>query len=128
MRYRFVDAHSAVQLYSIKLDVFCRTIQITGSKEAAEAAQNEVYELLASGPTSEVSGQVGYMKVPDDKVCLFATVFRNCFLWFSSQVGLVIGRQGINIKEIQNRTGARIQIPTQADPGKANWISLSQQV
>jgi far upstream element-binding protein len=29
----------------------------------------------------------------------------------------VIGRGGATIKEIQNRTGARIQIPPQPDPG-----------
>ncbi len=33
------------------------------------------------------------------------------------QVGLVIGKGGSTIKELQNRTGCRIQIPSQTDPG-----------
>lgn len=33
------------------------------------------------------------------------------------QVGLVIGKGGSTIKELQNRTGCRIQIPQNIDPG-----------
>lgn len=54
-----------------------RTIQITGSKEAADAAQNEVYQLLAAGPQGGGpmtpggggGGVVVYMQVANDKVC-----------------------------------------------------------
>ena len=54
-----------------------RTIKITGSKEQAEAAQNEVYDLLSNGPTGEQqNGQTAYMKVPDDKVLYFLHVTR----------------------------------------------------
>jgi transcription antitermination factor NusA-like protein len=35
-------------------------------------------------------------------------------------VGLVIGRQGINIKNIQDRTGASVQIPNKADDGNGS--------
>lgn len=39
------------------------------------------------------------------------------FLDRQRQVGLVIGKGGSTIKELQNRTGCRIQIPSQTDPG-----------
>lgn len=39
-----------------------------------------------------------------------------CFILLN-QVGLVIGKGGTTIKELQNCTGCRIQIPSQTDPG-----------
>ncbi|CAM9111484.1 unnamed protein product [Discosporangium mesarthrocarpum] len=84
-----------------------RTIAISAStKEAADRAMAEVQNILsadaaAMGQTSGVppGSQVLYVVIPDDKV------------------GLIIGKGGSTIKEMQNRTGCRIQIPQQVDPG-----------
>lgn len=61
------------------------------SNEAAAAAQGGHYGAPASN--------TAYCMVPDDKV------------------GIVIGRGGATIKDIQGRHNVRIQIPHAADPG-----------
>ncbi|CAM9984961.1 unnamed protein product, partial [Choristocarpus tenellus] len=84
-----------------------RTIAISAStKDAADRAMAEVQNILSADAAAmgQVSGippgsQVLHVVIPDDKV------------------GLVIGKGGSTIKEMQNRTGCRIQIPPQVDPG-----------
>eukprot|EP01041_Mallomonas_annulata_P000751 gene751-1435_t len=79
-----------------------RTLSIAAdSREAVEAAQMEISMVLQQQqqqsnmpPPNSV-----FIQVPDDKV------------------GVIIGRQGTTIKDIQQRTQTRIQIPPQADPG-----------
>mmetsp|Transcript_23077 Transcript_23077/g.33798 ORF Transcript_23077/g.33798 Transcript_23077/m.33798 type:complete len:609 (-) Transcript_23077:193-2019(-) len=78
-----------------------RTLSICGdTREAVEAGQMEISSTLqqqaqqASAPLNAM-----YMLVPDDKV------------------GIIIGRSGATIKDIQNRHNVRIQIPQSADPG-----------
>jgi far upstream element-binding protein len=80
-----------------------RTITISASsQEACDLASQEVQNVLDAGPTGTgtVSGGTTlYIQVPNDRV------------------GLIIGKGGATIKDVQNRTGARIQIPQQPDPG-----------
>ena len=86
-----------------------RTLSIGGySKEAIDAAQTEIFNQLqayqqnggqAPRPQQAATGNTMYIHVADDRV------------------GLIIGKSGATIKEIQNRNSIRIQIPTQADPG-----------
>jgi len=79
-----------------------RTLSVgADSREAAEAAQMEIFMVLqqqqmqANAPAANSV----LLQVPDDKV------------------GVIIGRQGSTIKDIQSRTQCRIQIPPHADPG-----------
>jgi far upstream element-binding protein len=78
-----------------------RTLSIGGnSKEAVDAAQVEIFMTLqqeAAGRNS-TAGAI-FVLVPDDKV------------------GIIIGKQGATIKDIQNRLRVRVQIPQQPDAG-----------
>lgn len=86
-----------------------RTLSIGGdSREAVEACQMEIFMTLQQHQQQQVQQQmqaaatapsVMYMTVPDDKV------------------GIIIGKGGTTIKELQQKYGCRIQIPTAADPG-----------
>ena len=105
-----------------------RTLCIGGdTKEAVDAAQMEIIvalqqqamasQLLGSGGGGGGGGNMGmgsqqsnqygsqapqtalYLSIPDDKV------------------GVIIGKGGATIKEIQNRTRVKITIPQTADPG-----------
>lgn len=73
-----------------------RTIEISGTKESCEAAKKEIESMIENDTRG--SGGVS-MKIPNDKV------------------GTIIGRGGETIRGIQDRTGARIQVPHDADPG-----------
>lgn len=82
-----------------------RTLSIGADhKEAVDAAQMEIFMALqmqqqqAQQALSSASNAV-YIAVPDDKV------------------GLIIGKGGVTIKDIQARTHVKIQIPQAADPG-----------
>lgn len=75
-----------------------RTITITApTHEAATAAQQEVEIVTQGGDNPGVSIPTVYVDVPDDKV------------------GSVIGKGGATIRDIQERTGTKIQIPQQPD-------------
>lgn len=83
-----------------------RTISIGAeSREDVEACQAEISSMLQQQHQQLMSGASSYqpqaftMTVPDDRV------------------GIVIGKGGATIKELQNRHGVRIQIPTYADVG-----------
>jgi far upstream element-binding protein len=86
-----------------------RTLSIGGeSREAVEACQMEIFMTLQQHQQQQVQQQlqaaatapsVMYMAVPDEKV------------------GIIIGKGGVTIKELQQKYGCRIQIPTAADPG-----------
>ena len=104
-------------------NVSVRTLSIGGdTKESLEAAQMEIHVVLQQHETSKQrigdssggmnGGGIGmgglggprpaeslYISVPDEKV------------------GVIIGKQGVTIKDIQARTRTRIQIPPAADPG-----------
>ncbi|OQS00054.1 hypothetical protein THRCLA_06271 [Thraustotheca clavata] len=77
-----------------------RTLIITGTSEAKEAARieiqmlvNDQHQLIPQGANTI------YMQLPNDRV------------------GIVIGRQGANVRSIQERHEVRIQIPNTPDPG-----------
>lgn len=79
-----------------------RTLSIGGdSKEAVDAAQMEIFMTLQQQQlqAAQTQNQGMTMMVPDDKV------------------GIVIGKGGATIKDIQNRLRVRVQIPQTADPG-----------
>lgn len=79
-----------------------RTLSIGGdSKESVDAAQMEIFMTLQQqqAQAAQAQNQGMTMMVPDDKV------------------GIVIGKGGATIKDIQNRLRVRIQIPQTADPG-----------
>lgn len=78
-----------------------RTLAIgANTKEDIDAAQMEIFMTLqqeAAGRGS-TAGAV-FLLVPDDRV------------------GIIIGKQGATIKDIQNRLRVRVQVPQQPDPG-----------
>ncbi|OQR86849.1 hypothetical protein ACHHYP_09835 [Achlya hypogyna] len=88
-----------------------RTLIITGTSEAKEAARveiqmlvNDQHQLLPQGANTI------YMQLPNERV------------------GVVIGRQGANVRAIQDRHDCRIQIPNHPDPGsmpEVRTISIS---
>jgi far upstream element-binding protein len=83
-------------------DPSTRTISIgADTKEAAEAAHAEIVSALQQYAQNNMSSgsNTMLMCVPDDKV------------------GIIIGRGGATIKDIQNRHRVRVQIPQQADIG-----------
>jgi far upstream element-binding protein len=93
-----------------------RTISITSpTKDGAEAAKARIEILLQSKPSYASRGpsQNNYqgpqitieVSIPD------------------KDVGLCIGRQGCVIKEMQNKTGTRIQIPGQPTPGQPHRVA-----
>ncbi len=80
-----------------------RTISISANNpEACDRAASEIQSVLEAGPNGTgtiTGGTTLYIQIPNDRV------------------GLIIGKGGSTIKDIQNRTGARIQIPQHPDPG-----------
>ena len=83
-------------------NIAVRTLSVgADTREAAEAAQMEIFLVLQQQQQSANIPPPNsvFITVPDDKV------------------GIIIGRQGSTIKDIQMRTQTRIQIPQQADPG-----------
>jgi far upstream element-binding protein len=83
-----------------------RTLSIGAyNMEDAEACQMEIYNVLqqhqqqAQAALNAAGGASVHITVPDDKV------------------GLIIGKGGSTIKDIQARTRCKIQIPSSADPG-----------
>ncbi len=80
-----------------------RTISISANnQEACDRAASEIQSVLEAGPNGTgtiTGGTTLYIQIPNDRV------------------GLIIGKGGSTIKDIQNRTGARIQIPQHPDPG-----------
>lgn len=86
-----------------------RTVQVTHPNEAgAKQAKKQIEDLLNSKPSyAQTQGQQTTMQVliPD------------------KDVGLCIGRQGCVIKEMQQKTGTRIQIPSQPTPGQPHRVA-----
>ena len=79
-----------------------RTISVgADTREAAEACQLEIFMVLQQQAGSSVANPQNSINilVPDDKV------------------GIIIGRGGSTIKDIQQRCQVRVQIPQSADPG-----------
>jgi far upstream element-binding protein len=83
-----------------------RTISIGASnKECADACQMEIYQVLQANALSNAQSSMSqqqsalHVVIPDDKI------------------GLVIGKGGMTVKDIQNRCQVRIQIPHCTDPG-----------
>ena len=86
-----------------------RTLAIGGdTKESVDAAQMEIFMTLQAQAQQALQGGGGggaggagamLMQVPDDKV------------------GIIIGKGGATVKDIQNRLRVRIQIPQQPDVG-----------
>ncbi|CAM9462757.1 unnamed protein product [Chrysoparadoxa australica] len=89
-----------------------RTITVSAtSQESAERCVGEINTVLAAGPGGGLAlgampGQTQvHTQIPNDKV------------------GLIIGKGGASIKDLQARTGARVHIPAAADPA-TNMRSL----
>lgn len=84
-----------------------RTLSIGAeTREAVEACQLEIFNTLQQQQQQLLSGMSAYqapaafrMTIPDDRV------------------GVVIGKRGATISELQNRYNCRIQIPQYADVG-----------
>lgn len=86
-------------------DPLVRTLAIGGhSKEAIDAAQMEIFMTLQSQQqlaqaTYNSTANAMIVVVPDDRV------------------GIIIGKQGATVKDIQNRLRVKVQIPQQSDAG-----------
>jgi predicted RNA-binding protein YlqC (UPF0109 family) len=92
-----------------------RTVNITASNlEHAQAAEAEVQGLLSGdrGPPGGPRGGMGMgMGMPRDP---WAQPGAQALLMHvqNHHIGLIIGRGGAHIREVQNRTGTRVQIPS----------------
>jgi len=92
-------------------DPHMRTITISApDMGAAEFARSEIHGLLSSGPGGPGGGGGGGPPMEHGGTALIMHIDQE-------KVGLIIGRSGAVIKEIQLRTGTRIQVPTTAEPG-----------
>jgi far upstream element-binding protein len=84
-------------------DATVRTLSIGGdSKESVDAAQIEIYNTLQNQQMqaqNAYNASTTFVVVPDDKV------------------GIIIGKQGATVKDIQNRLRVKIQIPQVPDLG-----------
>jgi len=82
-----------------------RTITVGADSQAqAETCQMEIYNVLQASQHQQahqasVMASAMHIQVPDDKV------------------GLIIGKGGMTIKDMQSRLRVKIQIPQSADPG-----------
>ena len=81
-----------------------RTISIGADyKEWADAAQMEIFLILQQGQQqvqqAQMTGNIMFISVPDERI------------------GIIIGKQGSTIKDIQARAQIKIIIPQTADPG-----------
>lgn len=98
-----------------------RTISITNpSEEGAQAAKVQIESVLKSKPSYAQGGPTSYGSSNDNS----QTRVNGAPLQVTIQVmvpdkdvGLCIGRQGCVIREMQNKTGTRIQIPSNSMPG-----------
>mmetsp|Transcript_10458 Transcript_10458/g.15664 ORF Transcript_10458/g.15664 Transcript_10458/m.15664 type:complete len:497 (-) Transcript_10458:200-1690(-) len=82
-------------------DTTRRTITLSAStNQQVEIASREIQNVIDAGITGIgiIGGNSVSLDVPNDRV------------------GLIIGKGGVTIKDIQNRCGVRVQIPTQPDP------------
>lgn len=78
-----------------------RTLSICGdTRESVDTAQMEIFVTLQQQQQQTIAPvNALYLVVPDDKV------------------GVIIGRSGVTIKDIQSRYNVKVQIPQAADPG-----------
>jgi far upstream element-binding protein len=77
-----------------------RTLCLCGdTRDAVDAAQMEIFMILQQQQQNLAPVNALYLAVPDERV------------------GVVIGRAGVTIKEIQQRYNVKVQIPHAADPG-----------
>jgi len=94
-------AHLQIPPHPDHDDPVHRTAIITGSKACCDAAIAQIEQIISQ--TDAGRGLMGpslQVEIPDNKV------------------GLVIGRRGATVNDIQERTGTHIQIPSQPDVGK----------
>lgn len=96
-------AHVQIPLAPDEENPQVRTLSIGGdTKEAVDSAQMEIFMTLQVQQQQAAQNQSSnalMMMVPDDKV------------------GIIIGKGGATIKDIQNRHRVRVQIPPAADAG-----------
>ena len=77
-----------------------RTLSICGdTRDAVDAAQMEIFVILQQQQQSIAPGNALYLAVPDERI------------------GVVIGRAGVTIKDIQARYNVKVQIPHGPDLG-----------
>lgn len=76
-----------------------RTLSIgADSREGVETAQVEIVQAMQSTSNQPAANSI-YITVPDERV------------------GVIIGKGGVTIKDLQNRTNTKIFIPQASDPG-----------
>lgn len=99
--------------FSEKQDV--RTVSITHpTEEGANMAKSRIEDLLNSKPS--------FSQQQERRATTGAQVTVQVMIP-DRDVGLCIGRSGCVIKEMQQKTGTRIQIPSQPTPGQAHRIA-----
>lgn len=76
-----------------------RYYTIRGAPQAIKEAMNEIQDLVEGRPITPRGPNVGYLQIPDEKV------------------GLLIGKGGATVMEVQRISGASIQIPQAREPG-----------
>lgn len=96
-------------------DSSVRTISITSpTREGAEAAKARIESLLTSKPSYASRGSAPNTSRPQITMEMIVP---------DKDVGLCIGRQGCVIKEMQNKTGTRIQIPSHPTMGQPHRVA-----
>ena len=95
-----------------------RTIAVYGSANACQMAQQEILAVLQNAASSQqagAGGSGGAAGAGGARVQITLT---------PDQCGLVIGRGGCVIQAMQQRTGARIQIPNDVVPGSVPPVRM----
>ncbi|KAL3920990.1 MAG: hypothetical protein SGILL_002987 [Bacillariaceae sp.] len=94
-----------------------RTISITSpTKEGAEAAKARIASLLQSKPSYASQGGSSHTNTSGPQITIEVSIP-------DRDVGLCIGRQGCVIREMQQKTGTRIQIPSHPTLGQPHRIA-----
>ena len=91
-----------------------RRIALTGSPEGIDRAKRDLDDMLRARRQSG-----GFPVDPATAACSETVVVSN------DKVGLIIGKGGLTVKGIQERTGAHVRIPSQADADDASKRTLT---
>ena len=98
-----------------------RTIIVKGSQEAVEECKRRVDEIVTSKLNPGSQPPTGGKGIPRE----LDTAFVMKIAVPNEKVGIIIGKQGITVKSLQERTGCKILIPPEADAGNPRIRTLT---
>ena len=98
-----------------------RTIIVKGSQEAVEECKRRVDEIVTSKLNPGQQPPTGGKGIQRD----LDTAFVMKIAVPNEKVGIIIGKQGITVKSLQERTGCKILIPPEADANNPRIRTLT---